>query len=173
MRIVSDSTLLDALADWAMHEVSGRHGAEAPCDASDAKECLNFLLWYRSPSIARILGRAPLKTFVVDLEYRDHRSMILADGRTLAQWIEDVKRTGGEKRRYFDQLVDVSPLQTGRLFCAAKVKQSNPLRIGRLTLYDGWHRAAAWLQRCNSGRVSAIRSYVVVTSKEDRHLHDT
>lgn len=170
MRIVSESTLVDGLTEWGQHEVMGRHGIEAGFDANDPKACLNHLLWYRSPAIARVLDRVPLKTFVVDFEHKDSQSMVLADGRTMKQWIDDARRSNGAELEYFNQLVNDGSLHSGRLFCVSQMRRNQPLQIGRLTVYDGWHRAAAWLERCNKGLVSMLRSYLVITRNEDRYL---
>ena len=52
----------------------------------------------------------------------------------------------------------------GPLVASAKYEQA-PNTIGPLILWDGWHRAAAWHERCKIGKSSCITCYLILTAK--------
>lgn len=173
MQIKSRQTLTKALAGWGAHEAHGRLAGRTQVDTANPLACAELALQSRSPYVGRILLRDPLAVLEVELTVADIGNLVLADGRSLASWKADVTRDNGESAAHIQRLIDDSTgsANGGHLLCAATVVSDAPtLRINHAVLYDGWHRAAAFLERARRGRAHGIRGYLVTTREADRLL---
>ena len=173
MQIKSRQTLTRALAGWGAHEAQGRLAGKTRVDTANPLACAELALQSRSPYVGRILLRDPLAVLEVEMSAADLGNLVLADGRSLASWAADTSRENGESAAHIRRLIDdsASSANAGHLLCAATVVAESPaLRINDAVLYDGWHRAAAFLERARLGRAHSIRGYLVTTRAADRLL---
>lgn len=168
MRKISEATIVDALTHWGVNEVIGRHSNEQPCDPSDHAACLNYLLFYRSPYVGRIIERSAFQTLLVELDPNDVGRMILADGRSINKWLTDMDKSNSDSMGYLNKLDEDPTLISGKIICAAKVITLNPLELSVVVVYDGWHRMAAWAKNAQKLQLPPIQGYLMLTKKEDR-----
>jgi hypothetical protein len=167
VRVLSQSSLVDALSQWGAHEAAGRLIGQQQIDPSDRLASLNLVLHVRSPFVARILFRQPQATLSVDFDIGDLNSLILADGRSIESWITTVRASGGDSLSHFDKLVSGSGAPVGPIF-AAGTGSPDSQSVESLVLYDGWHRAAAWFERARLGKAdSPLNGYVVLSGLDD------
>jgi hypothetical protein len=117
----------------------------------------DLALRYRAPLIAHILSHHPVGAVMVELEPDDANVCVLADGRTLDQWIV---QASGADLAHFEKLRDDAAPPQGPLVAA--IRESGPTPI---ILYDGWHRSAAWFERCRTGRHSNISAHLLLWTK--------
>jgi hypothetical protein len=159
MQVVSENyLLLDALAAWGAHEADGRARDRYPIDISDKYACANFIMWQRAPYVSHILSRNPHPTaLLVELDANEFGVIRLANGLTLEQWIE---QADADATKHFRRLCDAPESPQGPLVGACYESFAAPIM-----LYDGWHRAAAWFERCRTGRPSTITSYLIRWAK--------
>lgn len=170
MQIKSRQTLTKALAGWGAHEAQGRLAGKIHVDTANAMACAELALQSRSPYVGRIVLRDPLAVLEVELAAADIGNLVLADGRSIASWKADVTREHGESAAHIRRLIDdpTGSANGGHLLCAATVVSDAPtLRINDAVLYDGWHRAAAFLERARLGRAHSIRGYLVTARVAD------
>ena len=167
MRNISESSLADALAHWGHHEASGRLKNNVECDSSDRLVCLNLVLQCRTPYVARIIAREPLSTHLVAFEPQDAVSFVLADGRSIEDWIARTTAAGDEACAYFRRMVEDPAVATGRIVCAADFANHDARQLGTIVLYDGWHRAAAWVERNRTGNPSVLEAYLIIVRHPD------
>lgn len=167
MRIIANTIFAEALAHWGAHEAAGRFGGKVQLDTSDKLACVDFVFRYRAPYVSRLLARKLINAYIVQLEPGDIKSIFLADGRSIEAWIVDARNSGGDSYAYFCRMVDDVSLPEGRLVCAARLVDATANKISTVVLYDGWHRAAAWVARIKQGRPTAIDAFLIVTYEED------
>lgn len=170
MHGMAPSTLVEALAHWGGHEASGRFRGRVDCDPGDPMACVDLVLHGRSPHVARILASEPVATVSVSLDPGDGAHLVLADGRSLDAWIATAQAEGGPSATHWRELVERPEPPEGRVICGAELLDAATRRIGLLVLYDGWHRAAAWHERCRLGRGEPLGAYVVLTRWPDARL---
>ena len=157
MKQLHTTTLLDALAVWGAHEAAGRYHSKVEINTDDKFRCADFILRYRAPLAAQILLHNPRGAIVVELEPKDSSAIFLADGRTIEQWIADVE---GDSEKHYRRLCEATDAPCGPLIGA--IHQSGH---GPIILFDGWHRAAAWFERCRSGRPASIEAQLIIFKK--------
>jgi len=176
MKINGSSRLIDALAIWGAHEAGGRLCGQLPASfaASDPSSCVDLVLRYRSPLIARILESQPISVRTVQIAPDDRSAMVLADGRTIPQWIEAVGMHDASGDAFCRGMADSDQPVVGPLICAAPVSSDDRARVlGPIVLYDGWHRAAAWWTQVDRGANYDIDAYLVLTKLPDRFFRGT
>ena len=158
MRELGSSRVIDALADWGAHEASGRlRNLVQPLPAGDVAEAADLTLRYRAPFVAHILSHYPAGAIMVDLEPQDADRLVLADGRSLEQWIAQAT---GDSLAHFEQLRDAAGSPQGPVVAA--VLQPGPSPI---VVFDGWHRGAAWFERCRTRRPSNLSAHLLIWTK--------
>jgi len=158
MRELGSSRVIDALADWGTHEAAGRwRGREAPLPAGDVAAAADFALRNRAPFVALILSHEPRGVVTVELEPQDADLLVLADGRNLEQWIA---QADADSRAHFEQLRDAETPPQGPLVLAVLAPGPSPLVV-----FDGWHRSAAWFERCRGGRPSNLSAHLLIWTK--------
>jgi hypothetical protein len=163
--------LVDALAAWGAHEAPGRGQQQFPgqiaVDTNDPIACLEFILWFRSRVIAHLLAREPVMTIKTTFNASDISKLVLFDGRTVATWIAETNNaSGGESHQHFNALVQGTRPLSGSLLVGAQMVAPPPaLQIRHQILYEGWHRAAAIVQRAQAGLSDTIDAYIVLAAK--------
>jgi len=167
LHTLSDSSFADALAHWGAHEADGRLSSRVKCDSSNRLVCLNLVLQCRAPYVARLIAREPVSTHHVAFEPQDAAAFVLADGSSIERWIEQTTAAGGEAYAHFRRMVENPAASTGRIVCAACVVNPVSLPPGAVVLYDGWHRAAAWVERNRCGKPSTLEGYLIVARHPD------
>lgn len=155
------------LATWGAHEASGRLRGQVQCDSSDKLACIDLALRYRAPYVSRLLAREPMKALLVEFESNDVATIILADGRSIETWIQGTTTSDGDTYAHFHRMVDDQVPPQGHLVGAAELVDLTAHQLGTVVLYDGWHRAAAWIERCKQGKPSTITAFLVVTRLAD------
>lgn len=170
MHGMTPSTLVEALAHWGAHEAAGRFRGRIACDPGDPLACIDLVLHGRSPHLARLLASEPVATVSVNLDPDDSAHLVLADGRSLAAWIAAAQAEGGLAATHWHAMVERPQPPDGRVICGAELLDAATHQIGPLVLYDGWHRAAAWHERCRLGRPEPLGAYVVLTRRPDARL---
>lgn len=163
MVVVSETKLVEALAAWGAHEASGRLQGKVKCEITDKLNCINLALHYRAPYVARLLAREPLSTLLVEFEPSDIASVVLANGRTIHAWIQATTTSESDAHAYFCRLVECATPPEGQLIVAAELIDPVKHHLGAFMLYDGWHRAAAWVERNKQGKASNMAAFLVVT----------
>lgn len=173
MQIKSRQTLTSALASWGAHEAEGRLAGKIQVDTVNPMACTEVALLSRSPYIARILLREPQAVFEVELNAVDIRSLVLANGRSIESWRTDIDLENGESIAHVQRLIydQEDSANRGYLLCAATLVSDTPtLQLSDVVLYDGWHRAAAFVEKVHLTRAKSIHGYLVITRTADRFL---
>jgi len=119
------------------------------------------------------LLREPQAVFEVELNAVDIKNLVLADGRSVESWSADVAQEGAESAAHVRRLIHApkGTANRGHLLCAATLVSDNPsLQLSDVVLYDGWHRAAAFMEKVRLARAKSIHGYLVITGTADRFL---
>lgn len=173
MQIKSQQTLTNALASWGKHEAEGRLAGKVLVDPTNPMAHTELILLSRSPYIARILLREPQTVFEVELDAGDIGNLVLADGRSVESWQADTAQENGESAAHVQRLINdpQDGAGKGHLLCAATLVADNPPhQLSDIVLYDGWHRAAAFVERARLARAKSISGYLVITRTADLFL---
>jgi len=173
MQIKSRQTLTNALARWGEHEAQGRLAGKIQVDTTNPMVCTEFALLSRSPYIARILLREPQAVFEVEMNAVDIGNLVLADGRSVESWQAGTAQDDSESAAHIQRLIHDpgEGASKGYLLCAATLVSDNPSQqLSDIVLYDGWHRAAAFMERVRLARAKSIPGYLVITRTADRFL---
>ncbi len=161
MNILDSSIrLIDALAGWGLREAHNpkKYGIDLPSDENQRTMLgMEIVLRHVPELIARILLAEPLGVaeqrgvLRVDFGPDELDKMDLCNGTPLATYTEWVSKDEtpdhGEYVRRLVQDPDVLPL-----VCTVQVAEDDTERlVGPIVVYDGFHRAAAWLIRARKG----------------------
>jgi hypothetical protein len=100
--------------------------------------------------------------------------MVLADGRTIPQWIEAVGTQDASGDAFCRSMADSAQPVEGPLICTVPVSSDDRAQmLGPIVLYDGWHRAAAWWMQVDRGGNYHIDAYLVLTKLPDHFFRST
>jgi hypothetical protein len=151
--------LIDALSGWGLREVAVKYpGMEVPSAGGERTMLgMNVVLRHVPLLIARILLAEPLdvaeprSVLRIEFDPEESANFYLWDGTPLAEYTDrastDATPKFGQYVRWLVQSPDVRPL-----VCAVQVAEEDTDRlVGPAVVYDGWHRAAAWLIRVRGG----------------------
>lgn len=164
--------LIDALAGWGLREAVRKYGTEIPSDASDRIMLgMDVVLRHVPELVARLLLAEPLGVtaprgvLTVDFGPEEIDNLYLWNGTRLATYTDGVdKDETPEHGQYVRSLVrtpDVLPL-----VCAVEVtEEDTECPVGPVVIYDGWHRAAAWLIRAREGLPSRLTAGLIKTRR--------
>lgn len=134
-------------------------------DLSNNQLCADFALRHRAPLVSAILGLVPMQTAVVEFEAEESEALFLFDGRNIDAWLEAADAVKDNGWKHVQNMVSgVSPLE-GPLVVTATCQVTPDGPIGRIILWDGWHRAAAWRRLFLSGKSSSMTAYLILTAK--------
>jgi hypothetical protein len=160
---LSQSNLVELLAAWGKHEATGRKETGAQIDDNDPFTCADFALRYRAPLVSAILNLEPQVTMFVEFDPTESDAFMLFDGRNIDSWIQSTQNSNSSDADYFRAMVRAATPPEGPLVTSAQLQSSAPL--GPIFLWDGWHRSAAWRERCKTGKLSRISGYLILTAK--------
>jgi len=137
-------------------------------DAEDPIACVALALSLRSMFIARIIASEPVITLRGLVSASGIQSLQLADGRTVSEWMASASQSGSEGWRFVEAMVSAPTAPVGALIAAAQLITEEPdVVTGPKYLYDGWHRAAAWLERSRQGLDEDAPIYLILTRQQD------
>lgn len=171
MRFEHKTTLAQALAHWGAHEGQGRLHAqlkgrhlETPLDWVD------LVMHTRAQMVAHILNRLPRLCIEVQLEPADASLLGLSSGRNVEEWLQGLREEQQvESLQHIEQLAHDGLPPNNRVLLVSPMLEEpatdTSLSLGPLTVYDGWHRVAAWKQRCESGQPGTLGAHLVVTTR--------
>ena len=149
--VVSESLRFeDVLVRWARRECDcGNFPGQAP--PSDEGEWLDLLDRHAPRLVAEIRAAGPIGALRIAFEPRDVDNLVLYNG-------EPVGSRGDA--RLIQELV-ATPDRTP-IVCTALVERSNSDKlIGPFSVYDGWHRSAAWRIRISHGHSELLEADVI------------
>lgn len=164
MRVIGPKNLGQTLTEWALHEGRGRgRGAEAldalpPSQGRFHAAC--FLLENRRNVVAAILAAEPLDSLIIEVRPEDVPRINTMGALPLERFsanmlaAHDADGSGDWVRQLVAGGDVVGP------FVAVARRPEGPL-----TLFDGLHRAAAWVGHANAGRRYPILVDVVITAR--------
>jgi len=158
MKILGPGRLAEVLSEWGHREASlGKPGAELPSPAESlgaVVDGVEVILRHIPKLIARILVAEPLDVLAVEFLPEEGEKLYLHNGEALTAYTDRVA-------------VGDIPVQ-GALVCVMQVDRQNVSRqVSPVMIYDGWHRAAAWLTRVRAGCSDPIRAHLVKTAAID------
>jgi hypothetical protein len=123
-------------------------------------------LTFRSPLAWRILAAVPMDCLRVELAPEDVPTMQIADGRWLADWTKAVISEQADSGAHVRALAHAGEPVQGPLTCTASLAEGSRTDIvPPLVIFDGWHRAAAWVAQLGCGAHYPITANLVVTRK--------
>lgn len=155
MNTLKPIRLIDALSGWGLREATCKYGMEVPSDESQRTMLgIDVVLRHVSELIARILLAKPLGVaeqrgvLRVDFGSEESDKLYLWNGTPLATYTDWVsKDETPEHGQYVWRLVQT------------------PDRAPLVCVYEGWHRAAAWLTRTREGLPCRLTADLIKTRR--------
>ena len=164
MRVIEQSRLVDALAEWGKHEGVGR--LELPESAFEGQEgvlnSVDVAVFCRSPLVWRILVGQPVHIMLVEIDADDVPHLRLADSRTIDKW-KLAASADPEGFKHYRALAESDERIEGPLICTAKSDGSDGF-VPPIVVFDGWHRVAAWTEQLEDDDYP-IRAYLILTQE--------
>ena len=168
MRVVGKLSIGDVLADWAEHECRGRLVVAGILPAGYLDqfppvrrpfEAINVLLQTRREPIAAILTARPMDVVRVEVTKDDITRMRVMGATPLATYSRD---------KLAERDVDGSANHVRRLAASTEEIAGPFVALARsadgpITLFDGMHRAAAWVAHSYGGRDYPLLVDVFIT----------
>jgi hypothetical protein len=163
MNILDPSVrLIDALSGWGLRETVKYPGMEVPSDDSERTMLgMEVVLRHVPELIARLLLAEPLGVTepcgVVEVDFGSEESdkLYLCNGMSVVTYTEWYGTD--EHVRRLVETPDFRPL-----VCAVQVDEQD---TGPIVVYDGFHRAAAWLIRAHEGTPYRLAAYLIKTRR--------
>lgn len=167
-RILGTCRLVDALAEWGMHEGTGRlreryerelfAGSEAPLNG------LEVAMLRRAPMIGALLQCQPLGCRIIELTAGCLAELVAFDGRPAEAFAEDLLGQASREGEHARALAEAREPVAGPLLCLARLegKVIHP----PLTAYDGCHRLAAWISQLKRVAPYAITAHLILTRRQ-------
>jgi hypothetical protein len=167
VKILGPARLIEAFSEWGLNEERGRLRRRDPAGESVAESLLrgaNTALSYRSPLVARILLAGPDEHCVrVEILFGEAPTLHIANGLRLEAWTDTMLADLGDAGVYVRKLVASSAPVQGSLICTAR--SSGGGLQPPIVIFDGWHRAAAWVEHGRRGNVYAVVAYIIITQQ--------
>jgi hypothetical protein len=167
--------LVDVLTEWGLHEAEGRARNILPKESMPPDEepdrsrlGLEAALRTRAPVIGRILMATPHSVLEVEILPDEAEEIYLFDGTSLSQWAAAKIVEDSPSGEYVRDLARSDQEIAGRL--VATLQMPGQEQRGPAVLYDGWHRAAAWLSQMQRGRRYPVRANLIITRDPDPFL---
>jgi len=176
VKVLGPRRLVEVLTDWGLHEANGRLRGSLPAELVPPEEGveravrgLEIALRTRAPLIARILASTPLRVLRVEIAPDDIPLLAIFDGRPLQDWANAIladKTASGDHAR---QLAKADTQVSGPFVCAAALGLDDTPGSLRepVVIYDGWHRAAAWVSHCRRRAPYPVTADVIITQHTD------
>lgn len=166
MRISGACRLVDVLGEWGIHEGEGRLHLPPSSLQGDARllNGVEVALIYRSPLAWRLLAGWPIACVRVEIAPEDVPALRITDGRTADEWTTAVLGDQTDSGQHVRELADAVREVTGPLTCTAQTADGSVAGVQPpITIFDGWHRVAAWIAQLRGGANYAIMGSLVVT----------
>jgi hypothetical protein len=155
--------LVDALAEWGLHEWRGRLARPALSADQATLTGVNTALWYRAPLVAAMLSVSPLEHCLqVEFDVEEARHLHIADGRRLETWTDAIL-VSSDDVWVRDRVPDPTPV-VGPLICTGRFAPEG--FAVPVIIFDGWHRAAVWVAHGRAGNRYAMRADIFVVQDE-------
>ena len=159
--------LIEALAEWGLHEWTGRLKRPAHSDAHSLEAFLdgaNTGVWYRAPLVVRILVAEPQeRTLRVEIPWEEAATLHIADGRRLIAWTDAILVAQTEDAEHVRRLVAKNDPVVSSLICTARI--AGQALLPPVVIFDGWHRAAAWVEHGRRGNKYSITADIILTNE--------
>jgi hypothetical protein len=166
MKVLGQLRLVDVLGEWGIHEGQGRGRDQFPAEHFEGPDRLlngvDVALIYRSPLTWRILRGVPIVCVRVEIAPEDVPALRIADGRKADDWTSAVLTDQGDSGAHVRVLAGAVDLVAGPLVCTAQTAGGTQVR-SPVVIFDGWHRAAAWISQLRGGAAYPITSSLVIT----------
>ena len=155
-------TVTDVLSRWGLRELRKYPVIQMPSDqAQRAALGMEVVLRHVPALVARILLAEPLDpdkpggAFRADFESADSTKLVLHTGVRLAS----VDVFGNAHVQQLVKIPDAAPI-----VCTIRVAGDDTTNvIEPFVIYDGWHRAAAWLISIREGRPYPLTAEIIKT----------
>lgn len=166
MRILKECRLVDVLGEWGIHEGEGR--LQLPAGTFEGDERLlsgvEVTLTRRSPLAWRILAGWPMASLRIEIAPDDVAALRITDGRTVEDWTNAVLKDQMESGAHVRALADTAEVVSGPLTCTAQTADGSVACVKPpIVIFDGWHRAAAWIAQLRRGATYPMAGSLVVT----------
>jgi hypothetical protein len=163
-RIIGTPGIGEVLTAWGLHEALGRLQAEpgvvdAVNGPDGAFHALRLLLQVRVNVVASILAAQPVSCATVEIDAAEIPNVRVMEGRPLNDWATSVLDVQNESGEWVRRLAAGGAPIVGPLLTIARRTE------GPLTLFDGMHRAAAWVAHARAERGYPITVNVVITKR--------
>jgi len=165
VKILGTCRVADALGDWGSHNTAWR----ARREITDAYEGVDFALTYYADYVSRILAATPFGCLRVHVFAEDVPQLYLHDKKRTAESLtEMISAASGPDADYVLAMAAAETRVVGPLTCTCQgAVEDATLRLHpRLFIFDGWHRAAAWILQGRAGKIYPILANVILTEKE-------
>jgi hypothetical protein len=166
VRNVGACRLVDVLGEWGNHEGEGRLQLPPNALQGDAKLLggVEVVLTYRSPLAWRMVAGWPMACARVEIVPEDLPTLRIADGRTAEEWTTAILEDQTDSGKHVRNLADAVREVVGPLTCTAQTADGSVGRVqAPVVIFDGWHRAAAWIAQLQRGANYSISGSLVVT----------
>lgn len=158
--------MVDVLGEWGNHEGEGRLHLPPSALQGEARLLagVEVALTYRSPLAWRMFAGWPLACARVEIVPEDVPTLRITDGRTAEEWTTAILEDRMDSGRHVRGLADVAKEVVGPLTCTAQTADGTVARVQTpIVIFDGWHRAAAWIAQLRRGANFSISGSLVVT----------
>ncbi len=166
MKVVGQCRVADAFSEWGIHEGVGRLQLPAGVFAGPDRLVLGVevTLTRRSPLAWRILAGWPMGCLRVEIVPEDVPGLRITDGRTADAWTTAVLAGQTDSGAHVRALAAAPEPVSGPLICTAQSADGGLVRVKPpIVIFDGWHRAAAWIEQLRHGAAYAITGMLLVT----------
>jgi hypothetical protein len=160
VNILQRCRIVDALGEWGTHNTSWRAGREI----SDAEDGVNFVLTYYAELVGRILAAFPFACLRTEILAEDLPLLQLHDHRP-ADVLTTLRAVDSREGDYVRMMTAAEAPVMGPLTstCQAAVVDGTFQLQPPFLIFDGWHRAAAWILQGRAGKVYPITANVILT----------
>ena len=156
----SSRRLVDVLSEWGLREARKYPKIEIPSDPGERTVAgLEVVLRHVPELIARILLAEPLDVEsprgVLRVEFgpEEKDDLYLHNGVPLAAFLDRISQ---------GQTVDYP----GPVVCTVLVaRDDTDKRVGRVVIFDGWHRARDWFRRAQAGAPERLTADLIKTRR--------
>lgn len=166
MRIVGECRSVEVLGEWGIHEGQGRLQLPAGMFQGEMRllSGAEVALTCRPPLAWRILAGWPIACLRIEIAAEDVPALRITDGRTAQDWTTAVLSDQTDSGSHVRALADAAEAVSGPLICTAQTTDGSVSRMRPpIVIFDGWHRAAAWIAQLRRGAAFPITGSLVVT----------
>jgi hypothetical protein len=168
IRVIRHCRVVDALADWGIHEAQGRlrqhYSAEGFFGEKAKLNGVEVAVTARAPMVRLILNSQPVGCLEIELTAGDVPHMLVFDGRAASAYAEELFAQQSESGEHVRALVNADSDVRGPLVCIARF-ENQTIQLP-LTTFDGCHRLAAWIGQLKRRQPYPINGYLILTQRQ-------